>query len=159
MILSANCWRSARRAARGWSKGGRRRGGAPLTRSLSRDANAGGEGSDPRDSTMARIGFIGLGNMGVPMAGNLVKQGHQVKGFDIVAANIDKAVARGVAKAASVADAVKDAEVVVTMLPAGRDTLAVWSSGMLEAAAAGTLIVDSSTIDVASARKAHQLAA
>jgi 3-hydroxyisobutyrate dehydrogenase len=108
---------------------------------------------------MARIGFIGLGNMGVPMAGNLVKQGHQVKGFDIVAANVDKAVARGVAKAASAAEAVEDAEVVVTMLPAGRDTLAVWSSGMLEAAAAGTLIVDSSTIDVASARKAHQLAA
>jgi 3-hydroxyisobutyrate dehydrogenase len=108
---------------------------------------------------MARIGFIGLGNMGVPMAGNLVKQGHEVRGFDIVAANIAKAEARGVAKAASVADAAKDAEVVVTMLPAGKDTLAVWGGGMLEAAGPGTLIVDSSTIDVASSRKAHGLAA
>lgn len=108
---------------------------------------------------MARIGFIGLGNMGVPMAGNLVKQGHQVKGFDLVAANLAKAEARGVAKAASAAEAAKDAEIVVTMLPAGKDTLAVWSGGMLAAAAPGTLIVDSSTIDVGSAIYAHQLAA
>ena len=108
---------------------------------------------------MARIGFIGLGNMGVPMAGNLVKQGHTVKGFDLVAANIAKAEARGVAKAASAAEAATDVDVVVTMLPAGKDTLAVWSGGMLKAAQPGTLIVDSSTIDVASARTAHKLAA
>jgi 3-hydroxyisobutyrate dehydrogenase len=108
---------------------------------------------------MARIGFIGLGNMGIPMAGNLVKKGHEVKGFDLVTANIAKAEARGVAKAASAAEAAKDAEAVVTMLPAGKDTLAVWSGGMLQAAAPGTLIIDSSTIDVASARAAHGLAA
>jgi 3-hydroxyisobutyrate dehydrogenase len=108
---------------------------------------------------MARIGFIGLGNMGVPMAGNLVKKGHEVKGFDLVAANIAKAEARGVARAASAAEAAKDAEAVVTMLPAGKDTLAVWGGGMLQAAAPGTLIIDSSTIDVASARTAHGLAA
>jgi 3-hydroxyisobutyrate dehydrogenase len=108
---------------------------------------------------MARIGFIGLGNMGVPMAGNLVKAGHTVKGFDLVTANLAKAEARGVAKAASAAEAAKDAKVVITMLPAGKDTLAVWSGGMLKAAAPGTLIVDSSTIDVASARAAHKLAA
>jgi 3-hydroxyisobutyrate dehydrogenase len=108
---------------------------------------------------MARIGFIGLGNMGVPMAGNLVKAGHTVKGFDLVTANLAKAEARGVAKAASAAEAAKDAEVVITMLPAGKDTLAVWSGGMLKAAAPGTLIVDSSTIDVASAHAAHKLAA
>jgi 3-hydroxyisobutyrate dehydrogenase len=108
---------------------------------------------------MARIGFIGLGNMGIPMAGNLVKKGHEVKGFDLVTANIAKAEARGVAKAASAAEAAKDAEAVVTMLPAGQDTLAVWSGGMLQAAAPGTLIIDSSTIDVASARAAHGLAA
>jgi 3-hydroxyisobutyrate dehydrogenase len=108
---------------------------------------------------MARIGFIGLGNMGVPMAGNLVKKGHEVKGFDLVAANIAKAEARGVAKAASAAEAAKEVEAVVTMLPAGKDTLAVWGGGMLQAAVPGTLIIDSSTIDVASARTAHGLAA
>ena len=110
------------------------------------------------DRRMARIGFIGLGNMGLPMAGNLVKRGHEVKGFDLVAANVERATARGVKAAPSAADAASGVETVVTMLPAGKDTLAVWGSGMLEAAAAGTLIVDSSTIDVASARSAHTLA-
>jgi 3-hydroxyisobutyrate dehydrogenase len=107
---------------------------------------------------MARIGFIGLGNMGVPMAGNLVKQGHAVKGFDLVAANVAKAEARGVAAAASAVEAAKGVDAVITMLPAGEHTLAVWSGGMLEAATPGTLIVDSSTIDVGSAVYAHQLA-
>jgi len=108
---------------------------------------------------MATIGFVGLGNMGVPMAGNLVKKGHAVKGFDLVAANIEKAAARGVTKAASAAEAAESADAVVTMLPAGKDTLAVWGGGILKAAAPGTLFIDSSTIDVASARAAHQLAA
>jgi 3-hydroxyisobutyrate dehydrogenase len=108
---------------------------------------------------MAKIGFIGLGNMGLPMAGNLVKKGHEVKGFDLVAANVEKAASRGVKTATSAADAASGVEAVVTMLPAGKDTLAVWAGGMLAAAAAGTLIVDSSTIDVASARAAHELAA
>jgi 3-hydroxyisobutyrate dehydrogenase len=108
---------------------------------------------------MARIGFIGLGNMGTPMAGNLVKKGHQVKGFDLVAANLAKAEARGVAKAGSAVEAAADVDAVVTMLPAGKDTLAVWGGGILEAAAPGTLFVDSSTIDVASAKAAHGLAA
>jgi 3-hydroxyisobutyrate dehydrogenase len=108
---------------------------------------------------MARIGFIGLGNMGTPMAANLVAKGHSVKGFDLVAANVAKAEARGVARAASAADAARDADVVVTMLPAGKDTLAVWGGGVLQAAAPGTLFIDSSTIDVASARAAHALAA
>jgi len=108
---------------------------------------------------MATIGFVGLGNMGVPMAGNLVKKGHAVKGFDLVAANIEKAAARGVPKAASAAEAAESADAVVTMLPAGKDTLAVWGGGILKAAAPGTLFIDSSTIDVASARAAHQLAA
>jgi 3-hydroxyisobutyrate dehydrogenase len=109
---------------------------------------------------MAKIGFIGLGNMGTPMAGNLVKKGHEVKGFDLVAANLDKAAARGVKKAGSAADAAKDVDAVVTMLPAGKDTIAVWGgTGLLKAATKGTLIVDSSTIDVNSARTAHKLAA
>jgi 3-hydroxyisobutyrate dehydrogenase len=107
---------------------------------------------------MARIGFIGLGNMGIPMAGNLVKKGHEVKGFDLAAANLEKAAARGVKTAASAADAAKSVDAVVTMLPAGKDTLAVWGGGMLEAAAPGTLMIDSSTIDVTSARAAHRLA-
>ena len=59
---------------------------------------------------MATIGFIGLGNMGLPMAGNLVKKGHEVKGFDLVAANLEKAAARGVKKAASAADAASDVD-------------------------------------------------
>src|ERR1700694_1559986 len=93
------------------------------------------EGSVPEEKHMAKIGFIGLGNMGIPMAGNLVKKGHEVKGFDLVAANVDKAAGRGVKKAASATDAAKDVEVVVTMLPAGKDTIAVWgSSGMLRGA-------------------------
>lgn len=108
---------------------------------------------------MARIGFIGLGNMGVPMAANLVKKGHAVKGFDLVTANVAKAEARGVAAAASAVEAAKGVDAVVTMLPAGKDTLAVWGGGMLQAGTPGTLIVDSSTIDVGSARAAHRLAA
>ena len=107
---------------------------------------------------MASIGFIGLGNMGFPMAGNLIRKGHEVKGFDLVAANLEKAAARGVRKAGSAADAASGVDAVVTMLPAGKDTLAVWGGGMLEAAAPGTLVIDSSTIDVASARAAHKLA-
>jgi 3-hydroxyisobutyrate dehydrogenase len=108
---------------------------------------------------MARIGFIGLGNMGVPMAANLVRKGHAVQGFDLVADNLAKAEAMGVARVASATEAAKDADAVVTMLPAGKDTLAVWGGGILTAAAPGTLFVDSSTIDVASARAAHGLAA
>jgi 3-hydroxyisobutyrate dehydrogenase len=76
-----------------------------------------------------------------------------------VAANLARAEERGVTKVASAAEAAKDAEVVVTMLPAGKDTLAVWGGGILQAAGPGTLFIDSSTIDVASARAAHQLAA
>ncbi|MGH8513591.1 MAG: 3-hydroxyisobutyrate dehydrogenase, partial [Gammaproteobacteria bacterium] len=109
-------------------------------------------------ATMETVGFIGLGNMGGPMAANLVKGQHQVTAFDLSAAALDGAVEKGAKKAASAAEAVKGAEVVVTMLPAGKDTLAVWGGGILEAAAPGTLVIDSSTIDVASARAAHKLA-
>ena len=78
---------------------------------------------------MATIGFIGLGNMGVPMAGNLVKRGHEVRGFDLVPGNLEKAAARGAKKVASAADAASGADAIVTMLPAGKDTLAVWGGG------------------------------
>ena len=108
---------------------------------------------------MAKISVIGLGNMGLPMAGNLVKKGHEVAGFDIVAENMGRAAARGVTGRKSAEDAATGVDVVVTMLPAGKHVLDVYGSGMLKAAKPGTLFVDSSTIDVASARSAHKLAA
>ncbi len=107
---------------------------------------------------MARIGFIGLGNMGVPMAGNLVKQGHEVAGFDLVAENMGRAASRGVTGRRSAAEAATGVDVLVTMLPAGKHVIEVYGSGMLQAAKPGTLFIDSSTIDVASARAAHKLA-
>src|SRR3990170_7205152 len=107
---------------------------------------------------MAKIGVIGLGNMGLPMAGNLVKKGHEVAGFDLVAENMGQAASRGVTGRRSAADAATDVDVVLTMLPAGRHVLEVYGSGMLQAAKPGTLFIDSSTIDVASARRAHELA-
>ena len=109
---------------------------------------------------MTKIAFIGLGNMGTPMAGNLVKAGYAVTGCDLVPDNLDRAVARGVTAAASAAAAAKDADIVITMLPAGKDTIAVYEkSGILDAAAPTAVFVDCSTIDVASARRAHELAA
>ena len=107
---------------------------------------------------MTNIAFIGLGNMGGPMAANLVKAQHRVVGFDLGAAVCEQAKADGVAIAGTAREAVADAEVIVTMLPAGRHVLAVWSD-ILPAARPGTLVIDSSTIDVESARKAHALAA
>jgi 3-hydroxyisobutyrate dehydrogenase len=107
---------------------------------------------------MAKIGFIGLGNMGRPMAANLVSRGHEVAGFDLLPENMASAEAQGVAGRRSAAEATAAAAVVVTMLPAGRHVLEVYGSGILQTAAPGTLFIDSSTIDVASARAAHKLA-
>jgi 3-hydroxyisobutyrate dehydrogenase len=107
---------------------------------------------------MTNIAFIGLGNMGGPMAGNLVKAGHSVKAFDLVEASRHAAAELGVGIAASAKEAVADAEIVVTMLPAGKHVLSVWAD-ILPAVKPGTLLIDSSTIDVDSARKAHALAA
>jgi 3-hydroxyisobutyrate dehydrogenase len=107
---------------------------------------------------MTTIAVIGLGNMGGPMAANLVKAGHAVTGFDLAPASLEAARAAGVAVAASAREAAAGAEVVVTMLPAGRHVLAVWGD-LLDAVRPGTLLVDSSTIDVESARRAHALAA
>ena len=108
---------------------------------------------------MAKIAFIGLGNMGAPMAANLVKKGHDVVGFDLVAGNLAVAEKRGVKTAKSAADAAAGADAVITMLPAGKDTIAVYAkAGVLEAAAKGSLFIDCSTIDVASARTAHEMA-
>ena len=107
---------------------------------------------------MTNIAFIGLGNMGGPMAGNLVKAEHSVKAFDLAQASKDAAAEMGVGIAGSAKEAVADAEVVVTMLPAGKHVLGVWAD-ILSAVKPGTLLIDSSTIDVESARKAHALAA
>ena len=104
---------------------------------------------------MAKIAVIGLGNMGGPMAGNLVKAGHAVSGFDLAPAMVEAARARGVAIAESAADAVRDAEIVVTMLPSGKHVVAA-TEGLFAAAPKGTLFIDSSTIDVASARTFHE---
>jgi 3-hydroxyisobutyrate dehydrogenase len=107
---------------------------------------------------MATIAFIGLGNMGGPMAANLVKAGHKVVAFDLVEASRAQAKSDGAEIADSAVSAVKGAEVVVTMLPAGKHVLAVWND-VVPAMAKGALIIDSSTIDVESARAAHALAA
>jgi 3-hydroxyisobutyrate dehydrogenase len=107
---------------------------------------------------MTAIAFIGLGNMGGPMAGNLVKAGHTVRGFDLVAASREAARTEGVVIAESAVEAVAEAEVIVTMLPASKHVRAVWAE-LVSAAATGALIVDCSTIDVESARAAHEMAA
>jgi 3-hydroxyisobutyrate dehydrogenase len=107
---------------------------------------------------MAKIGFIGLGNMGLPMAANLLKAGHQVTGFDVVPAAQEAAAQTGIKIVGTAADAARDVETVVTMLPNGKLALNVYND-VLPAAAAGTLFIESSTIDVASARVAHELAA
>ncbi len=107
---------------------------------------------------MSVISFIGLGNMGGPMAANLIKAGHSVRGYDRVPAALDRAAVLGVTPAASAADALRGAEAVVTMLPAGPHVTALYAE-MLPHAAPGTLIIDCSTIDVASARAAHEAAA
>lgn len=106
---------------------------------------------------MATIAFIGLGNMGNPMAANLVKAGHTVHGFDLVPDNLKTAQAHGITVMASAAVAVKDVDAVVTMLPAGKHVLSVYEE-ISKTANAGTIFIDSSTIDVNSARKAHEIA-
>jgi len=107
---------------------------------------------------MAHIAFIGLGNMGGPMAANLVKAGHRVTAFDLVAASRDQAKADGAAIGESSVGSVKGADVVITMLPAGKHVLSVWNE-VIPAMTKGTLIIDCSTIDVESAKQAHALAA
>ena len=113
---------------------------------------------------MADIGFIGLGNMGGPMAKNLVAAGHKVKGFDVGPLAVATAEAGGIASVDTAAAAARDVDVVFTMLPAGRHVSAVYlgeggGDGVVAAARPGTVMIDSSTIDVASARSVHAAAA
>ena len=106
---------------------------------------------------MAEVAFIGLGNMGLPMALNLVRAGHGVTGFDLSPAAREAATAAGLALAQSALDCVRRAQVVVTMLPAGKHVRAVWEE-IAGAVPKGALLIDSSTIDVESARAVHELA-
>ncbi len=104
---------------------------------------------------MARIGFVGLGNMGLPMAQNLIKAGHVVAGYDVTKASVGRLSAAGGAAATTIAEACAGAEAVVTMLPAGEHVRAVYTDprGVLDSVAPGTLLINSSTIDVATARE------
>ena len=102
---------------------------------------------------MARIAFIGLGHMGGGMAPNLAKAGHEVHAFDLVPEAVQHASEGGCTPAASAAEAVKRAEVVITMLPAAKHVRAVFENDVAPNAAPGTLLIDCSTIDVASARE------
>jgi 3-hydroxyisobutyrate dehydrogenase len=101
-----------------------------------------------------KIGFVGLGNMGGPMAANLVKAGHAVTGFDVVPSARERFAAAGGQGAADIAEAVAEAELVLTMLPAGPHVRQVYlgEEGVLARARPGTQLVDSSTIDVETAR-------
>jgi 3-hydroxyisobutyrate dehydrogenase len=103
------------------------------------------------------VAFIGLGHMGGPMAANLARAGHRVRGYDLLPGSLEAAAGAGVDPAASALEAVSGADVVITMLPAGGHVLDLYGD-ILAAARPGTLFVDCSTIDVADARTAHERA-
>jgi 3-hydroxyisobutyrate dehydrogenase len=101
---------------------------------------------------MSRVAFIGLGAMGGGMAANQAKAGHQVQAFDLSEAALTRATGAGCVAVASAAEAVKDADVVITMLPAGAHVRQVYAESVLPNAKPGALLIDCSTIDVDSAR-------
>jgi 3-hydroxyisobutyrate dehydrogenase len=110
---------------------------------------------------MAAIGFIGLGNMGAPMAANLVKAGHRVTAYDIVPAPVEALAAKGGRAAASAAEAIAAGEIVITMLPAGPQVREIYlgNGGVLGRARKDALLIDCSTIDVETARAVAAAAA
>ena len=112
------------------------------------------------EGIVATIGFIGLGNMGGPMAHNLIGAGHQLHVFDIVPAAVARAAAFGAELATDVVGAARGVEVVITMLPAGEQVREVYlaEDGVIASASPGTLLIDSSTIDVATAREVATVA-
>jgi 3-hydroxyisobutyrate dehydrogenase len=105
---------------------------------------------------MARAAFIGLGNMGLPMAAALARAGVETRGFDLNPSLIEAAVRDGAVAASSLREAIDDADVVITMLQSGGQTLAVWRE--VAPQARGKLLIDCSTIDIESAQAAHRLA-
>jgi 3-hydroxyisobutyrate dehydrogenase len=109
---------------------------------------------------MTTVAFIGVGNMGGPMARNLLKAGYTVRAFDVAAKFLQTVVEAGAVKAASAKDAASGAAVVITMLPAGEHVRSVYldEDGVLASATPGTLLIDSSTIDMESARAVHAAA-
>ena len=110
---------------------------------------------------MTSIGFIGLGNMGAPMAAKLLKAGHQVTGFDVVADSVKALVENGGSAAGSAPEAAGAGEIVITMLPAGQQVRQVYlgPDGVIARARKGALLIDCSTIDVATARMVASAAA
>ncbi len=105
---------------------------------------------------MANIAFIGLGNMGGPMAINLINAGHQVCVFDLSATAVEQIVAKGARTKESAAECVKDAQFIISMLPAGKHVDGAFLSaetGLINYIAEGSLVIDSSTIDAATSRK------
>ena len=108
---------------------------------------------------MARVAFIGLGNMGGGMAANLVKAGHEVRAFDLSEPALEKAKANGCLTTGSASQAVQDAEAVITMLPAGKHVREVFESNVIGQAPTNAILIDCSTIDVATAREEIEKAA
>lgn len=106
---------------------------------------------------MATIGFIGLGNMGLPMASNLVTAGHEVLGFDPIPEALAAAAEAGIITCAEARDAVEGADTIVTMLPNGQIVLSVFEQ-IIPKITTGALIIDCSTVDVESAKQAHAIA-
>lgn len=125
------------------------------------------ENSDRQDAQKSSndfmgIAFIGLGHMGGPMAANLVSAGYSVTGFDVVPAALEAAAAAGVVVAESSAAAALGADVIITMLPAGKHVFAAFEGdgpggGLLAAAKPGALFLECSTISVEDARTAHEM--
>ncbi|MES2058663.1 MAG: 3-hydroxyisobutyrate dehydrogenase [Pseudomonadota bacterium] len=107
---------------------------------------------------MARVAFIGLGNMGGGMAANLAKKGHDVRAFDLSAEALARAKEAGCLPAASVEEALDGAEAVITMLPAGKHVEGVYADAVFAAAPQSAILIDCSTIDVATAKRIAEAA-
>jgi 3-hydroxyisobutyrate dehydrogenase len=121
----------------------------------------GQQGGESGGGDMAQLGFIGLGNMGLPMAQNLLKRGHAVCGYDVSAAALDRFSAAGGTAVRSLDVACMGVDSIITMLPAGQEVREVYlgAGGVLASAAHGTLLIDCSTVDVDTARAAAAAAA
>ncbi|MEG3123287.1 3-hydroxyisobutyrate dehydrogenase [Sphingomonas sp. GB1N7] len=107
---------------------------------------------------MARVAFIGLGNMGGGMAANLAKKGHDVRAFDLSPEALERAAKAGCLPAATTAEALEGAEAVVTMLPAGKHVEGVYTDAVFANAPTSAILIDCSTIDVATAKRVAEAA-